>query len=173
MTPRYIAFTLTKNWFGQAWAGMGNWYYMGHWINTWNFRKKRDFFSKFQHFLLFCEWFKCYFWIPHPKINKSSNLHKNSVNQTQNMNNDYRKFPRWSLRRWKRRTVVQTFKCNISETIWDRSLKFGTFTYLHIMYIYSKSHWNLKRWVSGGMSHFDVEFPKNNFLKIWYWPTYE
>ena len=87
MTPRYIAFILMKNRFGQVWEGMGNWYYMGHWINTWNFRKKRDFFSKFQHFLLFCEWFKCYFWISHPKINKSSNFHKDSVNQTQNVNN--------------------------------------------------------------------------------------
>ena len=32
MTPRYIAFNLTKNWFGQTWAGMRNWYYMGRWI---------------------------------------------------------------------------------------------------------------------------------------------
>ena len=70
------------------------------------------------------------------------------------------KFPRWPLTGQKRRTVVQTFNCNISETIWDRTLKFGTFTYLHIMYICSKSHWNLERWVSG-MSHFDVEFPQN------------
>ena len=58
---------------------------MGHWVNVWNFRKK-TFFSKFQHFFLFWEWFKCYFWIPHPKINKSTNFHKNSVNQTHNMN---------------------------------------------------------------------------------------
>ena len=28
MTPRYIAFILTKNWFGQTWAEMGNQYYM-------------------------------------------------------------------------------------------------------------------------------------------------
>ena len=61
----------------------------------------------------------------------------------------YCKFPRWPLTGQKRRTVVQTFNCNISETIWDRTLKFGTFTYLHIMYICSKSHWNLERWVSG------------------------
>ena len=33
----------------------------------------------------------------------------------------------------KRRIVVQTFNCNILETIWDRTLKFGTFTYLHNM----------------------------------------
>ena len=45
-----------------------------------------NFFSKFQHFLLFWELFKCYFWIPHPKINKSTNFHKISVNQTKNMN---------------------------------------------------------------------------------------
>ena len=56
MTPRYIAFMLTKNWFGQSWAGMGNGYYMGRWVNVWNFREKKCFFSsKFQHFLLFCE----------------------------------------------------------------------------------------------------------------------
>ena len=84
MTPRYIAFIVTKNWFGQTWARMGNWYYMGCWVNVWNFRKK-IFFSKFQHFL-FWEWFKCYFWIWHPQINKSTKFHKNSVNQTQNMN---------------------------------------------------------------------------------------
>ena len=28
MTPRYIAFILTKNCFGQTWAGMANQYYM-------------------------------------------------------------------------------------------------------------------------------------------------
>ena len=71
----------------------------------------------------------------------------------------YHQFPRWLPRGRKRRIVVQTSNRNISETIWDRSLKFGTFTYLHSMYICSKFHWNLKRWVSG-MSHFDVEFPK-------------
>ena len=46
----------------------------------------KAFFSKFQHFLLFWEWFKCYFWIPHPKLNKGTNFHKNSVIQNQNMN---------------------------------------------------------------------------------------
>ena len=70
----------------------------------------------------------------------------------------YCKFPRWPLTGQKRRTVVQTFNCNISETIWDRTLKFGTFTYLKSMYIGSKFYWNLKKWVSS-MSHFDVEFP--------------
>ena len=87
MTPRYIAFILTKNWFGQTWAGMGNRYYMGRCVNVWNFRKK-FFFSKFQYFFLFCEWFKCYFRILHPIVNKSTNFHKNPVNQTQNMNDN-------------------------------------------------------------------------------------
>ena len=76
----------------------------------------------------------------------------------------YHQFPRSPPRRQKRRIVAQTFNCNISENSWDRSLKFGTFTYLHSMYICSKFHWNLvgwKRWVLG-MSHFDVEFPISN-----------
>ena len=47
---------------------------------------KKRFFQSFNIFFLFWEWFKCYFWIPHPKINKSTNFHKNSVNQTHNMN---------------------------------------------------------------------------------------
>ena len=51
MTPRYIAFTLTKNWFDQSWPGMGNWYYMGCWVNVWNFREKK-FFQNFN--TLFC-----------------------------------------------------------------------------------------------------------------------
>ena len=59
----------------------------------------------------------------------------------------YHQLPRWPPRGRKRRIVVQTFNCNISETIWDRSLIFGTFTYLHSMYICSKFHWNLRRWV--------------------------
>ena len=71
----------------------------------------------------------------------------------------YHQFPRSPPTGRKRRIVVQTFNHNISENIWDRSLKFSTFTYLHSMYICSKFDWNLKRWVSG-MSHFDVEFPK-------------
>ena len=70
----------------------------------------------------------------------------------------YHQFPRWLPRGWKRGIVAQIFNRNISETIWDRNLKFGTFIYLHSMYICSKFHWNLRRWVSG-LSHFDVEFP--------------
>ena len=73
-------------------------------------------------------------------------------------------FPRLPPRGRKRRIVVQTFNHDISETIWDRSLKFGTFTCLLSMYIYSKFCWNLKRWVSG-MSHFDVEYPVDNSVK--------
>ena len=86
MTPRYIAFILTKNWFGQSWAGMGHWYYMGRWVNVWNFRKTKFFIQNFNIFFCFENDLKCYFWIPHPKIYKSTNFHKNSVNQTQNMN---------------------------------------------------------------------------------------
>ena len=69
----------------------------------------------------------------------------------------YHKFPRWPPKGQKRGTVVQTLNHNISETIWDRGLKFGTFIYPHSMCICSKFHWNLKRWVSG-MSYFDREF---------------
>ena len=47
------------------------------------FQEKKKFFSKFQYFLLFWEWFKCYFWIPHPKIHKGTTFHENWVNQTQ------------------------------------------------------------------------------------------
>ena len=70
----------------------------------------------------------------------------------------YHQFPRWLPRGWKRGIVAQIFNRNISETIWDRNLKFGAFIYLHSMYICSKFHWNLRRWVSG-LSHFDVGFP--------------
>ena len=97
--------------------------------------------------------------IPQPNINNSNKFHKNSVNETQNVNkNAMPRFPRWLPRGQKGRIMVQTFNRNISETIWDRTLKFGTFTYLKSMYIGSKFYWNLKRWVSS-MSHFDVEFP--------------
>ena len=119
MTPRYIAFIPTKNCFGQTWAGIGNWH-MSHWVNVWNFRG--SFFSKFQHFHLFWEWLNCYFWIPHPKMH-------------------YHQFPRSPSRGWKRRIVVQTFNHNISENIWDRSLKFNIFTYLHSMYIHMFQIW--------------------------------
>ena len=108
---------------------------MGCWVNVWNFRK--TIFSRFQHFILFWEWFECYFWIPHPKINKSTNFHKNSVNQTQNMNeNGLPSISKTAARRRKRRIVVQTFHHNISETIWDRILKFGTLTDLQSIYIH-------------------------------------
>ena len=70
----------------------------------------------------------------------------------------YHEFPRWPPRGWKRGIVAQIVNRNISETIWDRNLKFGTFIYFHSMYICSKFHWNLRRWVSG-LSQFDVEFP--------------
>ena len=53
MTLRYIAFILTKNWFGQTWAGIGYWYYMGCWLNVWNFRKKKFFFQNFNTFFCF------------------------------------------------------------------------------------------------------------------------
>ena len=168
MTPRYIAFTLTKNWFDQSWPGMGNWYYMGCWVNVWNFREKK-FFSKFQHFILFWEWFNCYFWIPHPKLIKVPIFIKIQWTKLKIWTKmHHHQFPRWPPRGWKRRIVVQTFNRNISQTIWDKSYlvfgkldkkKFGTFTYLRSMYICSKFHWNLRRWVSG-MSHYDVEFPQ-------------
>ena len=45
MTPMYIAFTLTDNWYDQTSVEMGNWYYMGHWINVWNFRRKKVLFK--------------------------------------------------------------------------------------------------------------------------------
>ena len=71
MTPSYVAFILTKNWFRQTWAGMENLYYMGCWVNVWNFRKKSFKISTLSFVL---------FWIPHPKIDKNTNFHKNSVN---------------------------------------------------------------------------------------------
>ena len=57
----------------------------------------------------------------------------------------YRKFTRWPLRGQKRRTVVQTFNCNISETIWDRSLKFGL--YLSSRYVYTYARNLIEIWV--------------------------
>ena len=53
---------LTKNWFGQTWTGMGNWYYMGHhwvnvlnymshWVNVLNIREKK-FFQNLNTFVL-------------------------------------------------------------------------------------------------------------------------
>ena len=87
------------------------------------FQEKKRFFKKFQQFLFLWEWFKCYFWIPHPKTNKGTNFHENAVNETWNMNK------RWLPRGRKRGIVVQFFDPNILEIIWDRCLKFGTFTY--------------------------------------------
>ena len=60
MTPRYIAFNLTKNWFGQTWAGMRNWYYMG----SWNLKRWASCMSHFdvEHPYAFESnvWFICY-----------------------------------------------------------------------------------------------------------------
>ena len=139
MTPRYIAFILTKNWFGQTWAGIGYWYYMGCWLNVWNFRKKKFFFQNFNTFFCFENDLSVIFGFLIPKLMKVPIFIK--IQWT------YHQLPRWPPRGRKRRIVVQTFNCNISETIWDRSLIFGTFTYLHSMYICSKFHWNLRRWV--------------------------
>ena len=48
---------------------------------------KKSFFQNFNTFFCFeNDLYKCYFWIPHPKLNESTNFHKNSMNQTQNIN---------------------------------------------------------------------------------------
>ena len=109
--------------------------------------------SKFQHFLLFCFGFLT------PKLIRIPIFIKIQWAKLKIwMKIHYHQFPRWLPRGWKRRIVVQTLNFNISDVIWDRSLKFGTYAHLCSMYICSKFHWNLKRWVSG-MSHFDMEFP--------------
>ena len=117
------------------------------------------FFLNFNTFFCFENNLSVTFWFLTPKLIKVPIFIKIQWTKLQIWTKiHYHQFPRWLPRGWKRWIVVQTFNCNISEVIWDWSLKFGTFTYLHSIYICSKFHWNLKRWVSG-MSHFDVEFP--------------
>ena len=60
--------------------------------------------------LFFKCWFKCYFWIPHPKLNNSTNFHKNLWNKTQNMNeNLLPRFPRWQPRGRKEKDCCPNF----------------------------------------------------------------
>ena len=114
---------------------------------------KTRFFSKFQHFC-FENNLSVIFGFIKPKLIKPIfiKIQRTKLKIWTKMH--YHQFPRGR----KRRIVVEIFNRNISETIWDRNLNFGTFTYLHSTYICSKFHWNLRRWVPG-MSHFDVEFP--------------
>ena len=140
MTPWYIAFILTENWFGQTCFENDLSVIFGFLTQKWI---KALIFMKIQ-------WTKLKIWIK---------MH-------------YHKFSRWSPRRWKRGIVVPTFDLNVSETVWDRSLKFSTFTYPHSMHMFH-FHWNLERWVSG-MSHFDVEFPFHQIIfrkyhVVWWW----
>ena len=121
------------------------------------------------NFLLFWEWFTCYFWIHHPKINNITNFHKNPVNETQIINEDaLPRFPRWPPRRQKRRIVVQTFNRNISETIWGRTLKFGTLSsqYVHMLQVPLKPEkvgfrhvplWNFPINIHGCSNHLNLE----------------
>ena len=65
ITPRYIAFILTENWFGQDLGRNGKFIWYGMLVKCMNF------FSKFQPFLLFGERFKHYFGFLAPKLIKA------------------------------------------------------------------------------------------------------
>ena len=131
MTPRYIAFILTENWFGQNWAGMRNWHYVGHWVNVRNFRRKKSFFQNFNTFFCFENDLSVIFGFLTPKFIKVPLFMKIEWTKLKIWTKmHYQKFPRWPPKGWKREIVIQTFDRNTSKTIWDRTLKFGTFTYL-------------------------------------------
>ena len=158
ITPRYIAFILKENWSGPTWSWMGNWYYMGRWVNVWNFMEKNFFLQNFNTFFSFEIDLRVIFGFFTSKLLKLQILLKIQWTKLKIWTNmHYHKFSRLPPRGQKRGIVVQTFDCNISETIWDRSLKFGSFSYPHSIFMCSKFHWNLKRWVSC-MAHYDVEF---------------
>ena len=117
---------------------MRSWYYMGRWVNVWNFRKK-SFLKNFNTFFCFENDLSVIFGFLTPKFMKVPVFIKVQWTKLKIWTKmHYHQFPRWAPRGRNRRIVVQIFNCNISETIWDRSLKFGTFTYLHSMYICSK-----------------------------------
>ena len=140
---------------------MGNWYYMWCWVNVWNYRRKNIFLKNFNNFFSCENDLSVIFGFLTPKLIKVPIFMKIQSTKLEIwMKMYYHKFPRWLPRVQKRGIVVQSFDHNISEILWDRCLKFGTFTYPHSMHLCSKFHWNLKRWVSG-MPHFDVEFSQS------------
>ena len=69
ITPRYIAFILTENWFGQDLDRNWKFIWYGMLVKCMEFLEK-IFFSKFQPFLLFWERLKCYFGFLAPKLIK-------------------------------------------------------------------------------------------------------
>ena len=115
--------------------------------------------------------------IPQPNINNSNKFHKNSVNETQNVNkNAMPRFPRWLPRGQKGRIMVQTFNRNISETIWDRTLKFGTLSsqYVHMLQVPLKPEkvgfrhvplWNFPINIHGCSNHLNLEMEAECLMK--------
>ena len=135
----YISSTDVSKWFHSnkelVWSDLGRngTLIFGPLWNVWNFRKKL-FFSKFEHFILFCEWFKCYFWIPHPKVTKSTNFHKNLVNQTQNMNEN-------ALRQISKMAAERTKEKDRGPNFWLQYLRNYLREKLETWYFYLSSHY--------------------------------
>ena len=110
MTPRYIAFILTENWFGQNRAGMGNWHYVGHWANVRNFSRKKSFFQNFNTFFCFENDLSVIFGFLTPKFIKVPLFMKIEWTKLKIWTKmHYQKFPRWPPRGRKREIVIQTF----------------------------------------------------------------
>ena len=136
---------------------MRSWYYMGRWVNVWNFRKK-SFLKNFNTFFCFENDLSVIFGFLTPKFMKVPVFIKVQWTKLKIWTKmHYHQFQRRAPRGRKRRIVVQIFNCNISETI---ELEAWNLVLLLIFTVCTYApNWNLRRWVSG-MSHFDVDFPQ-------------
>ena len=168
MTLRYIAFILTKNWFGQTLAGMGNWYYMGRWVNVLNFRKKM--FFKISTFFCFENDLSVIFGFITPKLItlpifikiQWTKLKLSMKMHCQDFQDDHQED--------KGEGLLSKLLIAISQKLFEIE-PWNLVLYLHSMYICSKFHWNLKRWVSG-MSHCGISrsiFMAVQIIWIWKW----
>ena len=107
---------------------------------------KKYFFQNFNTFFCFVSDLNVIFGLRTPKVIKVRIFIKIQWTKLKIWTKiHYHKFTRRPLRGKKRRTVVQTFNCNISETIWDRSLKFGL--YLSSCYVYTYAPNLIEIWV--------------------------
>ena len=88
---------------------MGNWYYMRRWVNVWNFRRKKLFFFNFGNFFSYKNDLSVIFGFFSP-INKGTNFHENSANQTRNMDeNVLPQIPKMATKRTKERDCGPIF----------------------------------------------------------------
>ena len=95
---------------------MGNWYYIGRWVNVWNFRRKRVFFQNFNTFFCFENDLSIIFGFLTSKLLKVPIFMKIQWTKLKLWTKmHYHKFPWWLPRGQERdrsETVVQSFDCN-------------------------------------------------------------